>query len=515
MDVAPSRRPGRARTWLAALAAVALLAGLGALAAYRTLRPAEVVTLAQGPYPSGPGRPTQLYGRLANAPLFIGTDLRVYADKFQVKADGPAHTRYQTSPYWALRRWPQQVLGVVATDRLAVTRWSDGLLTATDLRTGALRWRTPGPAAPAGAGYTGRRDGATTVYTPAGMHATADTIVVAGATETMALDHAGAVRWRRPGDRCLLDAFTTTGELLAVIRGCGPATIEYADPRTGARVGTWRAEREGAVVTPLGCGPARGGCLGVRIVTPPEPPALTPSPARPARPPARPSGAAAPTARPAGGAPPVVPPPPVPGAPTTAAWLLTAPARPGAVPRPVRAPGLDADGAMPIGRPDGSVLAATVADGAAVVSGAVDGRPRWRWRGPTAPVPPAADLAALLGLPAPAVPPVGPRGVDPSAPAVRHLLTAYGDSLYVSTAAGRAAELDLRTGALLAGITLDKSLHPDDWVPGFAVGGPHLVVFEQLRAGASASPDDDEYYLTGEPVIIAGPFYDRRDHELK
>ncbi|GGK12582.1 hypothetical protein GCM10010124_01370 [Pilimelia terevasa] len=479
-DGSTGRRP-RVRGPLAVLLACALLAGLGALAAYRTLRPAEVLTLARGPYPAGPTTPLRGYGRFADAPLFVGEQVRVYANKYQVKADGPGNQRFQASPYWSLRRWPQQVLGVVVAAGRAVTRWSDGELTATDVRSGAVAWRQPGPAVPAGARYTGRRDGAGSVYAPDGMHTAADTVIVRGRTETVAYDPAGAVRWREPAGACPVESFTTTDGRYAVVRGCGPETVEFRDPRTGRLRDTWAA---GGAVTPLACAPARSACVALRV-------------ARPGAPGPRGEG-----------------------------WLLAAG-------RPARAAGLDNPGALAMADGRGQVLAATLADGAVVVGPAAGGPALWRWRAPAVPVRPDPATAALLGIPPgvgglrpgtplpgiPAAPPGRPGAprelVVPGAPAVRHLLASHADSLYVVTAQNRVAELDTRTGALRAGFTLDRSEAVRTWVPGWAVAGPHLVAFEQLRAGVPATRDDAEYYLSGEPVIVAGPFYNPKSRRIE
>src|SRR5688572_22995239 len=98
---------------VATLAALAVVAAVG----YRMLRPQDVLTRPTTPYPERvlitDERP---HAELRAAPLVVEGRLRVYAEKWRVWSDGPVGERYESTPYWALRRWPAQVVGVVAAE---------------------------------------------------------------------------------------------------------------------------------------------------------------------------------------------------------------------------------------------------------------------------------------------------------------------------------------------------------------------------------------------------------------
>ena len=191
----PVRRPGRVptvvgaarRRVVAVLAGLVLVAGAG-LVVYRVFAPGEVLAEPTVGYPAAPTpRPPAVLGTLPSAPLIVEGRLRVVADKRQVRADGPVDSRYLNTPYWSFRRWPAELVGVVAAGGTVVTRWSDGELVGLDARTGRDIWRAKGekPVIP---GYAGRRTGAPTVYAPPGLFLAGDTVVVAGATSTQAYD---------------------------------------------------------------------------------------------------------------------------------------------------------------------------------------------------------------------------------------------------------------------------------------------------------------------------------------
>src|ERR687884_644385 len=121
------------RRWLAA--AAVLLAAVG-VAGYRVLAPAETLDPATTDYPRATVVSPRRLGALTAMPLGLDERLRVWADR-------PIDARSQRSPYWAYRRWPAQLTGVVAvgagsTDDVpvVVSRWSDGALVALDARTG-------------------------------------------------------------------------------------------------------------------------------------------------------------------------------------------------------------------------------------------------------------------------------------------------------------------------------------------------------------------------------------------
>src|SRR5262245_49621122 len=139
----------RWRRWLiVGLGVLALLAGSGVIA-YRVFAPHETLTLPTGPYPENQvitdDRP---FSELRAAPLVVEGRLRVYAEKWRVWSDAPVGERYESTPYWAFRRWPAQVIGVTAapaaTGPVVVTQWSDGEVIALDARRGVVAWRDIG-----------------------------------------------------------------------------------------------------------------------------------------------------------------------------------------------------------------------------------------------------------------------------------------------------------------------------------------------------------------------------------
>src|SRR5262249_12038101 len=155
-------------TVLAVPAALIVLAGSGVVA-YRVFRPRDMLTRPTVPYPSAvmitDERPVS---EVRAAPLVIEGRLRVYAETWRVWSDAPVGGRYEATPYWAFRRFPAQVIGVVAAETAkgpyVITQWSDGLLVALDARAGSVAWRAMAPAAEQQ--YDGRLTGASTVYDP-------------------------------------------------------------------------------------------------------------------------------------------------------------------------------------------------------------------------------------------------------------------------------------------------------------------------------------------------------------
>ena len=121
-----------------------VLAAVAAIG-YRTLRPQDMLTTPHVPYPQRmlitDERP---HAELRAAPLVVEGRLRVYAEKWRVWSDGPVGERYESTPYWALRRWPAQVVGVAAAETVGgpfvVTHWSDGNIIALDSRSGKYLW---------------------------------------------------------------------------------------------------------------------------------------------------------------------------------------------------------------------------------------------------------------------------------------------------------------------------------------------------------------------------------------
>lgn len=246
------------RKWLVALAVAGVLAATG-LAAYRVFAPAEVSALASGPYPAAPAAQPGVIGSIAAAPLIVDGRLRVYAATRQVRADGPVDARTQRTPYWSYRRWPAQVVGVVAVGTTVVSRWSDGDLVALDGRTGRISWRSSGRL-PKATGYDGGTTGASAVYAPAGMNTAGGRVIVRDAGQVRAFDAvSGRVLWRTNATEC--DGFTTAGGWYVV--PCGiPQFYELA---TGQPV-NWVPPGTGTgfAIEPVSCDVALSECAGMR-----------------------------------------------------------------------------------------------------------------------------------------------------------------------------------------------------------------------------------------------------------
>ncbi|SDY10904.1 PQQ-like domain-containing protein [Micromonospora pattaloongensis] len=268
-EVTAGGRGRRRRIAVIAAAAVVLLVAT-AVIGYRVLAPTEVVTAARGGYPPPPTAQPGVVARFPVAPLLVDGRLRVYAAKRQVRADGPIDAKAQVTPYWSYRRWPEQLVGVVADGATVLSRWSDGELVALDARSGRPVWRAAGPR-PETPGYAGRRTGALTVYAPAGLHtATArdgrPVAVVTGEDGPRGFDlRSGAELWR--GDAaCDRDGFTTrSGEYVTTDSCASPQTLRRRDVATGQPAPAWRPDGGGPlVVEPLGCGVARSGCAAMR-----------------------------------------------------------------------------------------------------------------------------------------------------------------------------------------------------------------------------------------------------------
>lgn len=256
---------------VAVVAAAAALAAT-ALVAYRVFAPAEVLTPAGTSYPD-PGAPAPgVLGTLTGAPLIVDGRLRVFAASRQVRAEQPVDAATRRTPFWSYRRWPEQLVGVVAIDATVVSQWTDGELVALDATTGKIAWRTLGPAIHQE--YAGRSTGASTVYAPPAMYAATtldgrSVLVAAGAEGRRGYDPAtGQELWRdRLAGRCRRDEFTTTtGQLATVNRCVQPEAVEFTEVATGAGAGRWRPDGAGAtlVVQPVGCRVGRSDCPAMR-----------------------------------------------------------------------------------------------------------------------------------------------------------------------------------------------------------------------------------------------------------
>ncbi|GAA5202179.1 hypothetical protein GCM10023322_83520 [Rugosimonospora acidiphila] len=250
------RQPGVSYRMIGLVAAVLVV--LGGVAGYRALAPGAIADRAETAYPrSAPSAQPGVYGTLLAAPIVVDGRLRVYASKQQVYADDPVNIKSTMSPFWSYRRWPAQVLGVVAVGTTVVTQWSDGELVALNATTGAVAWQAK-LTLPGGLVYTGRRTGASTVYDPSRLYSAGRTVVAAGATQVRGYD-AGTGRqlWQRPASACSNDF--TGPDVFVSVTTCGQPAVHAYAAATGAPL-SWPQ----AALTPVGCALGHSGCQGVR-----------------------------------------------------------------------------------------------------------------------------------------------------------------------------------------------------------------------------------------------------------
>jgi outer membrane protein assembly factor BamB len=257
------------RLWLAA--AAVLLVGVGVVG-YRVLAPTETVDPAVTDYPSATVASPRRLGALTSMPLILDDRLRVYAEKRRVWADTPMDAHNERSPYWAYRRWPAQVVGVVAvgagfTDArpVVVSRWSDGALVGVDARTGRVAWRA---SVAAGGAYAGRLTGAATVYTPSGMYTAGGVLVVVSGRQVLGFDpRSGTRRWTLGLSSC--QSVGWTGASSVVVRdSCDGDVLRFFSAPAGQAVGSWPvpASGDGAPdVVPWGCAVGRSGCVMFQV----------------------------------------------------------------------------------------------------------------------------------------------------------------------------------------------------------------------------------------------------------
>ncbi len=238
----------------------ALLVVAGGIAGYRVLAPGTILDHAKTAYPrSAPAAQPGVYGTLLAAPIVVDGRLRVYADKRQVFADNPVNIKSTMSPFWSYRRWPTQLLGVVAVGTTVVSQWSDGEVVGIDATTGNVAWQANTPV-PDGLAFTGRRTGASTVWDPAGLYTAGQTVVAVGGWYAQGYDvRSGRPLWRQPlpQPRCA-DTFTGP-DIFVSVATCGPPAVHAVDARTGAAL-SWPQ----SVLAPVGCALGHSGCLGVR-----------------------------------------------------------------------------------------------------------------------------------------------------------------------------------------------------------------------------------------------------------
>lgn len=232
------------------LGVLVMLAGAAAIT-YRALSPHETLTRAKDDYPNrarvSGARP---YSELRSAPLVLDGRLRVYADKRRVWTDAPVGAHYESTPYWSYRRWPAEVVGVVAavppSGPVVVSQWSDGQLVALDARTGEIAWRTTVPISDRA--YDGRRTGASVVYQPRSLltvrAASTVVLVVTGPGVVQAFDIAtGDLLWQRQvgsGATACEPAAWTGAELVAV-PACSGGGVTVVSAIDGRERSTWDA----------------------------------------------------------------------------------------------------------------------------------------------------------------------------------------------------------------------------------------------------------------------------------
>ena len=80
-------------------------------------KPAETVSRANRPVPSPEPIKSIQYAELPSAPLIVEGRLRVYADQRRVFADTPVTAQREMTPHWAYRRWPAEVVSIVAVEK--------------------------------------------------------------------------------------------------------------------------------------------------------------------------------------------------------------------------------------------------------------------------------------------------------------------------------------------------------------------------------------------------------------
>jgi len=271
------RRGWLVRWVVAPIAALALATALGVIG-YRVFAPHETLSRPSEPYPdAAPIIDERPFSELRAAPLVVDGRLRVYAEKWRVWSDGPVGGRYEATPYWAYRRWPAQVVGVVAVAAeggpVIVSQWSDGQLVALDARRGEIAWRVAGPEIDRD--YDGRRTGAAVVYEPESLLTARASdggalVIASGAGRLRAFDGAtGAQRWDRPLETACTPA-VWTGETVVAIPGCATDDITFVDATTGRPTANW-SQADGASMDGSSTGPAPAQCAlgrsGCRLLT--------------------------------------------------------------------------------------------------------------------------------------------------------------------------------------------------------------------------------------------------------
>jgi hypothetical protein len=259
---------------ISAVVAAVVVALAGAVGvAYQVLAPHETLTRPTVAYPEvaviTDERP---YSELRATPLVVEGRLRVYAEKWRVWADAPVGERYEQTPYWAFRRWPAQVVGVVTAQTgigpVVVTQWSDGAVIALDARKGAVAWRLTAPIAP-GRQYDGRRTGASVVYEPRSLRTARvgqqTVLIVTGPQTVRGYDAAtGAALWNRElTTQC--EPTVWTGATLVAIPDCTGPAVTFVGALDGAQRLQWTSPEAGVVAVPALCELNRFECQLVAV----------------------------------------------------------------------------------------------------------------------------------------------------------------------------------------------------------------------------------------------------------
>jgi outer membrane protein assembly factor BamB len=425
-------------------AGLVLVLLVATFAGVRVFRPADTVDAAHAGYPPVVPALPGVYGELLRTPLVVAGRLRVYGAANRVWADGPVDAAMSTSAYWAFRRWPAQLVGVVvAGDRIVVSQWSDGQLVALRWADGRVAWRVN--AGTRTATYQGRRTGARTVYAPPDLYTVTGSdgrsLVVATSLDTVTAVDAdtGAVRWRRPAgaDPACWEYFTAPGIVAAVHRCHRPSTVDVYDAATG-NPRTWPAL--GGATRPVGCAVGRSECTGL------------------AGPSAPPQASAQPAAGPAS------PEPAAPG------WLI------GPDGNLTAARGLSSASSASSAedRLVGHTVVRSGPDGQVRAYDAVTGAPRWSWPVEAAPVTGTRVVA-----------------VEP-------------DRVHVVTRAHDVVTLELSNGRELSYFSgqIKEDVRP--WTPGYGYAARGYLVVERVQPDVPVDRPDSEYYFAVPSVLFTG-----------
>ena len=246
-----------------------------AVVGYRVFAPHETLTGPTVAYPEvaviTDERP---YSELRAAPLVVEGRLRVYAEKWRVWSDAPLGERYESTPYWAYRRWPAQVVGVVTAQTtsgpVVVTQWSDGEIVALDARRGTISWRLNAPIAP-GRSYDGRRTGASVVYDPRSLLTARSgqltVVFVTGPGVVRALNAAtGVPLWQReiPGG---CEPAAWTGDTVLVLPDCHAPVLSILSVADGVQRAQWNSPDPATMPKPSLCELNRSECRLITVGT--------------------------------------------------------------------------------------------------------------------------------------------------------------------------------------------------------------------------------------------------------